>query len=109
MASQAGLGTLLIALACLSLIPWVQAELQCSYNKDQVDPALREMTYDIGDGPQTLKVYVEPDVNAMYNGNPPASSKVVPKFEGFSTKFINMSNKIVQLPGFLAAEERHCQ
>lgn len=55
------------------------------------------MHYDIGKGPQRFLAYVEPSVEEMYNGHPPASTKVVPKFQGFSTKFINMSNQRLQL------------
>jgi hypothetical protein len=64
------------------------------------DPNLHEMQYDVGDGPQTTLVYVEPDVTTFYKGTtapPPATTKVKPKFNGLSGKFINMSNKPVSL------------
>jgi hypothetical protein len=61
------------------------------------DPALQVLHYDIGHGPQTTLVYVEPNVTAMYQGNPPASTIVVPLFTGFSVKFINMANYPVNL------------
>jgi hypothetical protein len=64
---------------------------------EEQDPALKEMSYDIGHGEQTFIAYVEPDVNTMYNGNAPASTKVVPKFNGLSVKFINMSREKVKL------------
>eukprot|EP00934_Nitzschia_sp_Nitz4_P004050 Nitzschia sp. Nitz4//scaffold11_size288233//92099//93646//NITZ4_000758-RA/size288233-processed-gene-0.153-mRNA-1//1//CDS//3329534026//4040//frame0 len=65
----------------------------CSWAEDGLDPALKEMTYDVGDGPQTFMAYVEPDVTSFYQGNPPSNTKVVPKFNGLAGKFINMSNK----------------
>lgn len=67
--------------------------LTCSWSGDELDPALKEMTFDVGDGPQTFLAYVEPDIASFYRGNPPASTKVVPKFNGLAGKFINMSNK----------------
>jgi hypothetical protein len=62
------------------------------------DPDLHEMAYDVGDGPMVTKVYVEPDVSTFYF--PPDGkkrTKVKPKFNGLSGKFINMSNKPVSL------------
>ena len=81
-----------ISFCCAS----VAAELQCSA-VDGVDPALKEMEYDIGYGKQTFLAYVEPNVTTFYQGKPPSSTKVVPKFTGLATKFINMSNKHVKL------------
>jgi len=69
----------------------------CAVNENQHDANLVEMEYDIGYGKQTTLVYIEPDLNTMYSGNPPASTKVTPKFNGHSVKFINMSNKPVRL------------
>jgi hypothetical protein len=86
-------------LVCLLGVVLVLAEEQtCSWNKDEPDPALKEMTYDVGDGEKTFMAYVEPDVTTFYQGTtPPASTKVVPKFNGLSGKFINMSNKSIRL------------
>jgi hypothetical protein len=79
-------------------LQFVSTELACSVTDEKrLDPALKEMEYDIGYGKQTTLVYVEPDMKSMYNGNPPASKKVVPKFNGLSVKFINMSNKTIRL------------
>jgi hypothetical protein len=63
------------------------------------DPDLHEMTYDVGDGPRVTKVYIEPDVSTFYPPEVPSPSKtkVKPKFNGLSGKFINMSNKPVSL------------
>lgn len=74
-----------------------RAELSCSWSDSQHDPSLKEMRYDVGNGEERVDVYVEPGVDVMYSGNPPASTIAVPKFEGFSTKFINMGNKRVKL------------
>lgn len=79
-----------------------QEQLQCSLSEEDVarrDPNLHEMTYDVGDGPQTTWVYVEPPVETFYapGQTPPAKTKVVPKFNGLAGKFINMSNQPVTL------------
>ena len=54
-----------------------------THGPDDVDPNLREMTYDVGDGPQTFLAYVEPDVTSFYAGRPegsqPASQPRAPK------------------------------
>lgn len=69
-----------------------------SCSGDEVDPNLKEFTYDVGDGPQTTMVYVEPDVDTFYqkpNGETPRKkyTRVQPAFNGLAGKFINMSNK----------------
>jgi hypothetical protein len=75
--------------------------LSCSLDGDDSnarDPALKEMTFDIGDGPQTFLAYVEPDVTTFYKDiEPPGSKKVTPKHKGLAGLFINMSNKPVKL------------
>lgn len=54
----------------------VATELSCSVPLEQDrDPNLKQMTYDIGYGKQTMWAYVEPDVGTMYRGKPPASTK----------------------------------
>jgi hypothetical protein len=82
----------LLSLSGLAVAAYAQ-EQTCSVVDDELDPALKEMTYNVGDGEKTTMVYVEPDIKSFYNGNPPASTKVVPKFNGLAGKFINMSNK----------------
>jgi prolyl 4-hydroxylase len=68
------------------------------------DPALKEFTYDVGDGPQTTMVYVEPELNSFYhtpsdgdNDNDSSKrrrySRVKPAMNGLAGKFINMSNR----------------
>jgi hypothetical protein len=66
---------------------------------NSLDPALQEMTYDVGDGEQTTLVYVEPPVASMYppGTEPLSKTKVQPKFNGLAGKFINMSNKKLTL------------
>ena len=68
-------------------------ETSCSAFDQERDPALKEMTYDVGDGKQTTWVYVEPGIADFYEADPPAKTKVTPKFNGFAGKFINMSNQ----------------
>jgi hypothetical protein len=111
----------LLFLSCLVALSSAQ-DLTCSAPDNERDPALREMTYDVGLGEQTTWVYVEPDVSffwvvdrfavilnthtdtlpsslatlqvtTFYKDGAPASTKVVPKHNGFSGKFINLSNK----------------
>jgi len=94
----------LLVTATSSTTTTTEETLECSVTETAQqqqlrDPALKEMSYDIGDGPQTFWAYVEPDVTSFYeNGGltPPASHKVVPKFNGFAAKFINLSNQHVQ-------------
>ena len=94
--------SLLSVIACVALTVAEAPALTCSLSEDQeneLDPALQEMKYDVGDGngEQSVLVYVEPDVTTFYQGDPPASTKVVPKFKGLAAKFINMSNRAVTL------------
>jgi hypothetical protein len=88
-------------IVCVLLLSWFRLfkaeELTCSWTKDELDPALKEMTYNVGDGEQKFMAYVEPDMTSMYQGNPPASTKVVPKFNGLAAKFINMSKERLNL------------
>jgi hypothetical protein len=86
----------LLFLSCLVGLSSAQ-DLTCSAPDDERDPALREMTYDVGLGEQTTWVYVEPDVSTFYKDGAPVRTKVVPKHNGFSGKFINLSNKIATL------------
>jgi len=83
-----------------SSLLFVRGELSCSIDdadSTKLDPNLKPMTYDIGYGEQTFLAWVEPDVESMYHGNPPASTKTTPKFTGLATKFINMSNQRIHL------------
>jgi hypothetical protein len=86
--------------------------LQCSLTEEELnalDPALQELTYDVGDGPQTTLVYVEPPVETMYppGEEPPSRTKVTPKFNGLAGKFINMSNKKVTLYWYVVGSSLH--
>lgn len=62
-----------------------------------MDPSLQEMKYDVGDGEQSVMVYVQPDVTSFYKDGAPASTKVEPKHRGLVGKFINVSNKQASL------------
>mmetsp|Transcript_4347 Transcript_4347/g.9407 ORF Transcript_4347/g.9407 Transcript_4347/m.9407 type:complete len:530 (-) Transcript_4347:256-1845(-) len=95
----------LLALATLSTttLLLVRAEEQptCSWSfcgESEADPALKEFTYDVGDGPQTTMAYVEPDLDSFYGRTSNSDegnkySRVQPSFNGLAGKFINMSNK----------------
>jgi len=95
---------MLCALAVTLLLAVVRAEEQtCGWSScadTSRDPNLEEFTYDVGDGPQTSWVYVEPDLNSFYrseDGGPSRKtySRVKPAFKGLAGKFINMSNKFL--------------
>ena len=98
----------LIAVVSRLRVAQVLAQSTSSHDDSERDPALQEMQYDVGDGPQTSMVYVEPDLNSFYNINKDDTidsddlasttttksySRVEPEFNGFGGKFINMSNK----------------
>ncbi|KAL3943937.1 MAG: hypothetical protein SGBAC_001971 [Bacillariaceae sp.] len=75
----------------------VSEEQTCSWTEtNEIDPALKEFTYDIGDGPKQFLAYVEPDVSSFYQEPEGTRTKVVPKFSGFAAKFINLSNQNVK-------------
>ena len=85
---------------CTSQQEAPQCSIDAASYEGSSDPNLHEMQYDVGDGPRTTKVYIEPDVTSFYRGSsapPPAKTKVKPKFNGLSGKFINMSNRPVSL------------
>ena len=90
MKAFAFLFSLLLSHPCIS-------NADCSVTDDEPDPNVKEMRYDIGHGEQTFMAYVEPDIKTFYKGETPAGTKVVPKFNGLSVKFINMSNRRVRL------------
>lgn len=95
--------------------------LPCSLSEEDkllLDPNLKEMEYDIGNGLQTTLVYVDPPVSSYYNQNNNNNGqqqqqqedddndddvaimkyqKVAPKFNGFQGKFINLSAETVSL------------
>ena len=65
----------------------------CSIDPNEIDPALVEMEYvDLSDGKKKkTMVYMEPDVTTFYEGQElPASTKVVPKFNGFAGNVFNV-------------------
>ena len=91
-----------------ALVGAQQQKQQCSVvDENEIDPNLKEMIYDVGDGPQKFMAYVDPDVTSYYQipgqedddsqPSPPASTKVTPKFNGLAGKFINMSNQYLTL------------
>jgi prolyl 4-hydroxylase len=88
---------LLLLLLCALVYRLRAEEETCSLSGEVRNLGLKEMIYNIGDGPQTFLAYVEPDIASFYQGKPPASTKVVPKFDGFAGKFINMSKQPVML------------
>lgn len=81
----------------LSFLRAKEDRTTCSLTGEEADPSLQEMTFDVGDGSKTFLAYVEPDIASFYQGNPPASTAVVPQFDGFAAKFINMSNRRLTL------------
>ena len=88
-----------IALLLLAVVKADTADQTCSISDpNEVDPALKSFSFDVGDGKKTTMVYVEPDVTTFYEGSElPASTKVVPKFNGFAGKFEILSRRSVNL------------
>ena len=84
-----------IALLLLAVVKSDSADQTCSISDpNEVDPALKSFSFDVGDGKKTTMVYVEPDVTTFYEGSElPASTKVVPKFNGFAGELIFDSPK----------------
>ena len=87
--------TSVAALLLLAVAKSDTADQTCSISDpNEVDPALRSFSFDVGDGKKTTMVYVEPDVTTFYEGSElPASTKVVPKFNGFAGELIFDSPK----------------
>lgn len=102
-----------VALASVvSSLTFGHSQLTCSLDAedlDREDPNLQIMEYDVGDGPQTTKVYVEPDITKFYEDEAdlPSSQKVIPKFNGFQGKFANLSNETVVFSWESNTGERH--
>ena len=105
MVSSLFFNPLLLLLAAAFLVVVHGDEATCilpDHDLNKQDPNLVPFEYDLGDNgkePLTTLIYVEPNVTSFYHNkdNLPASTRVVPKFNGFSAKFINMSNKPVSL------------
>jgi hypothetical protein len=94
--------SLAFQLSCLGIFcQGFDPSTTCSVSEAEqnvLDPALQEMKYDVGDGEQSVLVYVQPDVTTFYkDGSAPASTKVQPKHKGLVGKFINISNKQASL------------
>ena len=91
--------TLLLAASLLVVVRADEPTCDWSSCADtERDPNLKEFTFDVGDGPQTTMVYVEPDLNDFYRSadgshSEKTYSRVKPRFNGLAGKFINMSNK----------------
>ena len=93
--SSSNIALLLLVLFSFCLFFVYGDEPTCSWTSSERDPALKEMTYDVGNGPQSFWAYVEPEMSSFYKDSDGDKkiTKVVPKFQGLAGKFINMSNK----------------
>jgi hypothetical protein len=94
--------SLALQLSCLvAVCQGFDATQTCSLSEAEqnvLDPALKEMKYDVGDGEQSVLVYVQPEVKTFYkDGTVPARTKVQPKHKGLVGKFINISTKRASL------------
>eukprot|EP00977_Amphora_coffeiformis_P019470 scaffold7281_cov171-Amphora_coffeaeformis.AAC.4 len=93
----------LASLVCHGLGREESATTSCSLaDPDRPDPNLHILDYDIGEGPQTLRVYVEPDASTFYRdssteGCPATEEKIAPTGQGVHRqgKFSNLSNQTV--------------
>lgn len=88
---------LLLLGVCFHSLPKARAQTCSITDETERDPNLKEMIYDVGDGTQSFWAYVEPAITTFYKDEPPASTKVVPKFNGLAAKFINMSKDHITL------------
>lgn len=61
------------------------------------DPNLHVMEFDVGDGPQVTKVYIEPDISTFYQDKSTEKERKVSIFDGFQAKFCNLSKETVIL------------
>jgi len=63
-----------------------------------LDPSLELMSFDLGSGEEAFSFYMQPDVTTFYKDQTlPASTPVHPKHNGLAGKFINMSNRRLNL------------
>ena len=73
----------------------------CSLSEEQLraqDPNLKELKYDIGDGENTILAYVPPDASTFYQTSSPVTSQEVrPRHQGLGAKFVNLSNRAVNV------------
>ena len=66
-----------------------------SVEKDEVDPALKEFSYDIGYGTEYFTAYVRPHIQQFSRGEHQHARK--PTMDGHAVKFFNMSPNAVRL------------
>ena len=67
----------------------------CSVEKEEVDPNLHEISFDLGYGPETFDVYVRPDIASFTRGE--YKEAKTPRMKGHAAKFFNMSPNTIKL------------
>lgn len=97
----------LVLLALISLLSIVDCRLyaqaatsQCSLPDEEFtnDPAIKDMSFDLGYGPQEFHAYVQPDVSTFYQEPPGSRGEAKrPQHSGWAAKFVNMSTQRVRL------------
>jgi hypothetical protein len=94
-----GVGVTAILLLTLLLNLTTALEQTCSATESDFtnDPALHEMVFDIGYGPQEMLTYIQPDVSTFYQLPEGKRTEATPKHNGWAAKFVNMSNKRMRL------------
>ena len=64
--SRSNIVLLLLVLFSFCVLLVSGDEPTCSWTSNERDPALKEMTYDVGNGPQSFWAYVEPEMSTFY-------------------------------------------
>lgn len=92
---------LLLIISCFLCKSYSYRDLPCSCDgeENEGDPALKEMTFNIGGGDQTMLVYVQPNVVSFYPPDkpPPSTQQVSMKYEGLAGLIINMSSERLEV------------
>lgn len=66
-----------------------------SVEKYELDPALKEFSFDIGYGTEYFTAYIRPDIQSFTRGEHKVAKK--PNMNGHAVKFINMSPDSLRL------------
>ena len=86
------LNILLFGLIHLCIFGWCSGQYETSSSADnysEVDSSLKEMSFDLGFGPEWFEAYVQPDIQSFTQNK--HKEVVKPRMKGLAGKFFNMS------------------